>query len=324
MCHRALRLDALLGCVVTLSSLLAAEAPASTQSATGEWRRILTPSARYAESAVYDPVRRRMIVFGGHDGARRLGETWTLSLDGPATWLPLAVSGTAPSPRYSHAAVYDPVRDRLIVLGGDDGQPCGDVWELTLAGTPTWSHLDPMGPGPEPPIDTPRSTIRHATASSCSGKDSTLLGDVWALSLAGTPAWLHLAPSGAGPTARYRHGAVYDPVRDRMIVFGGDDGHRKNDVWALDLAAPAWICIDASGTAQSPRRNAVTLYDPLRDRLLILGGHDGAFLADAWALSLSGQPAWTALAPAGIEPAARRSLSRHLRSTERSRRDSRW
>ena len=39
------------------------------------------------------------------------------------------------------------------------------------------------------------------------------------------------------PPARYRHTAIYDPVRDRIVVFGGNSGSSQyNDVWALSLA----------------------------------------------------------------------------------------
>ncbi len=109
----------------------------------------------------------------------------------PPVLLPCTVDGawnqvTVPA-RDRHTAVYDPVRDRMVVFGG------------------------------------------------CSGP---YLNDVWALSLAGTPAWTQLSPSGSTPpVARYSHTAIYDPVRDRMVVFGGSSGSGRsslaNDVWAL-------------------------------------------------------------------------------------------
>jgi hypothetical protein len=34
---------------------------------------------------------------------------------------------------------------------------------------------------------------------------------------------------------RFHHTGVYDPVRDRMIVFGGTTGARLNDRASLDL-----------------------------------------------------------------------------------------
>jgi len=54
------------------------------------------------------------------------------------------------------------------------------------------------------------------------------------LSLSGPPAWSALGPTGTPPTARYAHTAIYDPVRDRMVIFGGYDGSSyRNDVWRL-------------------------------------------------------------------------------------------
>jgi hypothetical protein len=46
--------------------------------------------------------------------------------------------------------------------------------------------------------------------------------------------------------------AIYDPVRDRMVVFGGyDGGNRRNDVWALGWASP----VSVPGYGESlPRR----------------------------------------------------------------------
>ena len=49
----------------------------------------------------------------------------------------------------------------------------------------------------------------------------TRLGDVWALTLGDAPSWTQLTPSGTSPSARYGHSAIYDPVRDRMVVFSG-------------------------------------------------------------------------------------------------------
>ena len=130
----------------------------------------IPPSARYQHTAFYDPVRDRMVVFGGYGGSYR-NDVWALSLAGSPAWSALAPAGSPPSARYLHTAIYDPVRDRMVVFGGNDG----------------------------------------------SGRRN----DVWALSLAGSPAWSSLAPAGTPPSARVAHTAIYDPVRDRMVVFGG-------------------------------------------------------------------------------------------------------
>src|SRR5262249_47453167 len=72
--------------------------------------------ARYAHAAVYDPVRSRMLVFGGYNGSQALDEVWSLSLSGSPSWTLLQPSGASPGSRYLHTAVYDPVRDRVIVF----------------------------------------------------------------------------------------------------------------------------------------------------------------------------------------------------------------
>jgi hypothetical protein len=43
------------------------------------------------------------------------------------------------------------------------------------------------------------------------------------------------------------------------------------------------------------------VYDSRRGRMLVFGGANfGGFLNDVWALSLTGTPAWTALAPLAL------------------------
>ena len=93
------------------------------------------PPARAMHSAVLDPVRRRMVVFGGTRDREVLGDVWALSLDGAPQWTRLAPAGDGPGPRFGHGAVYDAAGDRMIVFGGDDGAgKLNDTWQLSLGG----------------------------------------------------------------------------------------------------------------------------------------------------------------------------------------------
>jgi hypothetical protein len=246
------------------------------------------PSARSAQSAIYDPVRDRMVVFGGL-GASRLNDVWALSLVGTPAWTQLTPTGAPPSARSAHSAIYDPVRDRMIVFGGLDGAALNDVWALALGNVPSWTQLTPSG--------APPSGRSGHSAIYDSGRDrmvvfggtgsSGLLSDTWSLSLAGTPSWTQLAPSGAPPSARANQTAIYDPLRSRMVVFGGRDAiFEQNDAWSLSMAgSPTWMQLAPAGLLPIPRARHSAIYDSGQDRMVIFGGGaDIELWHDVWAL----------------------------------------
>ena len=77
------------------------------------------PPARVFHSMVYDPVRDRMLVFGGYDTATYFNDVWALSLSEPMTWTQLTPSGTPPAGRYAQVAGYDPVNDRMFTINSN-------------------------------------------------------------------------------------------------------------------------------------------------------------------------------------------------------------
>ena len=119
----------------------------------GEWAQIAKagphpPVHAYdainPDSAVYDPIGKRMIVLENPwpitGGPVKDLPLWQLSLSGEPTWSeiyrgrPIAGRGDQ-----SARIVYDPKKNRLLSFGGalsDAG-----VWALSLGATPTWSRL---------------------------------------------------------------------------------------------------------------------------------------------------------------------------------------
>ncbi len=99
--------------------------------------------AREQHTIVFDSARHRYLAFGGTivPGGAVFNDVWTRPAGtGAADWTPLAVGGTRPTARRGHTAVYDPIGDRVLVFGGTPPAQ-NDVWELTLAGTPTWVRV---------------------------------------------------------------------------------------------------------------------------------------------------------------------------------------
>src|SRR5688500_4786753 len=71
------------------------------------------PPALWVHSTIYDPIRDRLIVFGGQGYAGSTNDVWAFSLSGIPHWTRLSPSGTPPSPRSFHSAVYDSLLDRM-------------------------------------------------------------------------------------------------------------------------------------------------------------------------------------------------------------------
>jgi hypothetical protein len=255
-----------------------------------------TPPSRWGHTSIYDPIRERMLVFGGSAGFRR-NDVW--AYDG-AAWTELVTTGTTPSGRTGAVAVYDALNDRMLVVGGTGAPSNGSVFALSLTGTPTWTPLAATG---NPTLgDQHRAAydpIRHrvivfgAEIAPDAGSNET-----WALDVA-TLAWTQLSPGGTPPPPRLGHTMLYDPVRDRMVVFGG--AHfttRYGDVWALNLAANTWGQIVPS-TPAAARFDHEAVYDAANDRMIVYGGLPSS--PEVWSLSLA-SGTWSSYVPAGRGP----------------------
>ena len=97
------------------------------------------PGKRAFHSMVYDAVRGRMVVYGGHDNLGvLLGDTWEWDGSNWAQRFP----ATSPGDRFDHAMVYDAARGRIVLFGGR----LGSVRSPTRPGNTTawtWTQLFP-------------------------------------------------------------------------------------------------------------------------------------------------------------------------------------
>lgn len=214
-------------------------------------------------------------------------------------WKRVEVSGEPPSERTWCASVYDAVEDRMIIFGGwYEFSFFNDVWELDLtAGSETWQLLSTSGTRPA-----------SREAATCvidsinnrmimfGGYDLTTSArnDVWELDLT-TLTWTQLFPSGTSPVPRYAHTAVYDPVDQRMIVFGGIAPYSTgfNDVWELDLTdgAEVWQQLSPTGGTPPARCRHFGVYNSVSNEMIVGFGYDYTgvtiLYSDVWVLDLN-------------------------------------
>lgn len=283
-----------LGVPLLLSATVIGLVPGSTQTYDGTWVPLPPPQEILAPSAIYDSSRDRMVVFGGTSpGGGMRSDVWVTDFSTDSIAIVLDTRGPTPPARSTHAAIYDSIRDRMIVYGGFVGStPIYDVWALDFAGdVATWSPI--VAPGaPTSFYSAPPSIfdpVRNRMLVIGAASESTPL-QVWSLDLAGSPAWSLLTAAGSPPSTRAGHSATYDAIGDRVIVFGGSGSSgQRNDTHALDLSGtPTWSELVA-GSPPPPHSGHVAVYDSRRQRVIVTSGFsaDGSGpRGDAYALRL--------------------------------------
>lgn len=302
---RALRPCAgLLAALALNTSALAGEAPGTPidpapATAAAVWSAIPPPSGRTGATMVVDTRRHRALIFGGSYEFLLNAEVWSAKLQDGFGWTRIEIPGVGPAPRLGAAAVYDETGDRLLMYGGRNDQGgFEELWELPLGSPPRWNLLAVGGPPARAfaslVIDTQRRRLLLYGGLSDAVED---LADLWECPIDGPPIWSRLATPGPGPGPRSRHSAIYDPVQDRVVLFGGSvEFEPRGDAWSLKLAdGPSWSAMNHSGLSPSPRYGQVAVYDAAQQRMVMYGGYDLSYQSDTWALAL-GADAWTPLA----------------------------
>lgn len=190
------------------------------------------PNVRYGVGYAFDPVARDLVTFAGFTNQGRFDDVWRFN-DQALTWTDVS-PGLGPGERCLHAACYDAVGHRMIMFAGQNNfGPLDDLWTLDL-NTDTWTELTPL---PKPSGRYFASLVYDAAnrrATLFGGQTATVaVNETWVFDL-WTNEWTQLAPTGTPPSARFGSAGIYDGANDRMIVFGGNDGAVKNEVWALE------------------------------------------------------------------------------------------
>jgi uncharacterized protein (TIGR03437 family) len=266
------------------------------------------PSARFDGTIAYDPAGQQILLFGGRDSGPK-NDLWAYSLQ-RRQWTEVGVAGVRPPARFGHTLLFDPVRRRLIVFGGQASGFFSDVWAFDLTGS-SWQQLSRDAAGPsrryghsaiyEPSRD--RMIVSHGFTNS--GR----FDDTWAFNFS-TNSWQDVSPSGTRPLPRCLHRAVYDAERSQMFLYGGcASGFGPcplGDLWAFDLRRNQWI--EQTAALKPPAREHYGMvFDRARGLLVLFGGRGNALLNDTWEFDPR-RGVWREAAVQGVPP---RPRSRH-------------
>ena len=330
--HKLLAVAALIliGAFLIVHPRLPAEAASSAKHAShpehgpspGDWldrtpKSSPMPPAAEDCTAVVDSAANRLILYGGKgDDNRDLAEVWTLDL-GRFVWSKPTIPGPAPPESEDHVAILDPIGHRMIIHGGENGLTSNKLWSLDLK-TFRWRDMtDTTSPGRED----------HTAIYDSRGKRMVIFGgrnntgtidyvNEWRLSALDldphSPSfekWTELGCGDLHAPGRSDHAAVFDAIKNRMVIFGGWDkvAHTfMNDTWAYYFAdspdsAGRWKKIKAKESHPPMRRHVTGAFDAGHNWFVCFGGYgEEGFLNDVWAFDLAADK-WINITP-GPQP----------------------
>ncbi len=248
------------------------------------------PPVRGDHGMAYDPLRKRVVIYGGGFGNNRRDDTWAWN---GANWQ--FISAGQPTKRSNHGMVYDAARDRMVVFAGSnlDIDEFGDTW--TFDGD-TWTLADEGEPAGRTTHGMAYDSARDRLVL-FGGSTGGLSGDM------DEATWEHdgvrwVRVTEQGPPARRGPMMAYDSRRGVTVLFGGYRlGNVLGDTWEWD--GETWSLRATTGPA--PRWFSQMTYDSARGVCVLFGGKDeGQFnyqrMQDTWEWD---GDAWTLRATTG-------------------------
>jgi hypothetical protein len=286
------------------AGLESSEGTLATSASSRTWKELVhtpyLPSARSGPGVAFDSARGVLVLFGGNESggcgeplADKCGYTW--EWDG-AAWRLAATSG--PTARSAHDMVYDAARGEVILFGGDSGPlVCDDGPDVKCYRTWAWdgqSWRVVADSGPEARssakmvYDSRRARVVLFGGHLASGCPSAACDETWEWD---GDTWARVATT--GPVGRGGHAVAYDPIRERVYMFGGRSSAGECEssgsdycplLWQWD--GVAWSDVGESGSRPDPRTSHSMAFDESAGHTVVIGGTIGTGSCDG----VTGEP----------------------------------
>lgn len=265
-----------------------------------QWRQIVTavkPPARSGHTMVYDPIRKKIVLFGGYWSSSEGGgfgthvlydDTWVYTSDGVNGFWELQQPATKPPPSTAHGMVWDSANQVVLVhMHGSTWTWDGATWLRTLTGPP---HVYDFGMA----YDAERST-----AMIVGGMDEFNIRANTHWEKGAEAGWINRGP---GPSIRAQLAMAYDERRKRTVMVGGVGESVETGETAYEYShGTGWFTLPSLPSGQG-RAGARMVYDSKRGVMVLTGGagggapnaENGGRYSDTWelwpSLFISGQP----------------------------------
>lgn len=237
-----------------------------------------SPPARAGHPMAYDLGRQRVVLFGGVGVGGALNDTW--EWDG-VNWQQMTPA-TVPPGRLSHPLVYHPGRGTCVMHGGNSlAGTLTDTWEwngVDWVQIPTANHPLPLRYAADMAYDAVGNGL--VLFSGYPGA----LPDTWYFDGVN---WTQRTTVNA-PPGRWDHTLATDPIRGRIVLFGGSN---TADTWEFD--GVDWLQ-RTPATLPPGRYDDYMAYDLRRGQVVMFGGDNRN---DTWVYQTPAQPGFaTAIA----------------------------
>jgi len=186
----------------------------------------VSPPALFGHAMAYDPLLRKVVLFGGYGPYGEANDTWTW--DG-TNWAQVNTA-PSPSPRTGHAMTFDAAHGQVVLFGGFVSQPAA-TWFAD-----TWL-FDGKGWHQAAPAATPTGRLGHTLAYHPALQKVVLIGGSGGKGVTDTTwyydfrretwlwdgtTWTQEFPA-MQPGPAYTPAAVYDDTKQALTVHLGDD-----------------------------------------------------------------------------------------------------
>jgi hypothetical protein len=199
-------------------------------------KNVTPPTACDHVKMVYDAASGESVLFSGLDPSEKLvNETWSWN---GVEWKQLSKEG--PDSRGHFGFVYDPTHEQILLYGGYASTVTDEFWVWKDG---TWKEVNFPGPGNLSHFgmayDTNENALYIFGGATSTSTFSSLTDKTWVLQ---DGKWKELG-SATTPSKRGGPAMAYDPIRKRIVLYGGFDASRKNlgDTWEWD--GQEWNCL---------------------------------------------------------------------------------
>ena len=227
----------------------------------GTWTEIQVsgPVPRYESAMAYDPVLKKVVLYGGQDGYQ---DTWLFDT-ASSKWMRTAETG-APSGRTGHAMTFDGTENKVVLYGGKDRHQTFTYDNSTA----TWKPEAYGLPGERRYHKMVYDSKIEKIITFGGSDGSYTKDDTWYFNTSNST-WLDF--EAFGPSKRDRHGMAYDEVNELMVMHGGRNNQEiYSDTWTFNSDSETWSQLNIPGPTSRYWHSIV--YDSQNKKMVLFGG----------------------------------------------------